>query len=119
MRPPSRKGSKLSFLSRDKISEALRKRIRKPMSMEQKEKISKKLKDKPKKERSVEHRKNIGLSKAKSYIIIFPDGKQEEIFNMTDFCRKYNLSQPHLHSTSKGKRKHHKGFSAILKSQEI
>lgn len=115
LRPPLRKGTILSEESRKKISYALKNKPRKPMTDEQKNKISISLKNKNKPPRSPDHKINIGNSKAKWFIITFPDGHKEEVFNMTEFCRIYNLSQSKLHSTTNGKRKHHKGFSAISK----
>jgi len=115
LRPPSRLGIPNSEKAKEKISNALRMRRRLPMTQEQKNKISNANKNKKKPERSSDHKKNIGKSKSKWYIITFPDGHKEEIFNMNEFCRIYELSQSHLYSTTTGKRKHHKGFSAISK----
>lgn len=44
LRPPSRKGAKMPKQAREKISEALRKRVRAPMSEAQKKKLSESLK---------------------------------------------------------------------------
>lgn len=117
--PPCRKGSKHSNEARVKISEALKKRIRKPMTEEQKQRLSDTLKGQKKPERSYEHKKNIGISKAKTYVVTFPDGTSETIFNMRDFCKKHNLSQSKFCLTVSGQRKHHKGFSAIYKITEL
>lgn len=115
LRPPCRKGSKMSDEAKKKIGESVKNRPPKKMSESQKNKISLALKNKPKPIRSEDHKKNIGLSKSKLFEVIFPDGHKEEILNMRKFCKEHGLSQGHLHNTTTGKRKHHKGFSAISK----
>lgn len=44
------------------------------------------------------------------WIISFPDGHKEKIWNYKNFCREHNLSSGTLHQTLSC-RKHHKGFS--------
>lgn len=61
--------------------------------------------------RTEEWKKNNGESRARKWIITFPDGHIETILNMAKFCREYNLQFSLLHNTVTGKRKHHKGFS--------
>lgn len=119
LRPPSRKGCVMSQEAKEKISKASKNRIYGKISAEQKQILSSRLKGKRKPERTETHKHNIGKSKAKHYVITFPDGSRQDIFNMTDFCRKNNLSQSKLCLTVSGKRKHHKGFSALSKLQEI
>ena len=119
LRPPSRKGVRDSDETRLKKSLANKRRVFGPLSAEHRENLSKSLKGKSKKERTLDHRKNIGISKAKTFDITFPDGHIERIFNMTEFCRKNELNQSHLHSTSTGKRNHHKGFTANLVSNDL
>lgn len=114
LRPPSRKGIRDSEETRLKKSLANKRRVFGPLSVEHKEKLSKALKGKSKKERTFEHKRNIGISKAKSFDITFPDGHVERIFNMRQFCITHNLDQGHLHSTTTGKRNHHKRFVANL-----
>ena len=115
LRPPCRKGAKMSEEAKKKIGDAVRGRPPKKMSEEQKIKISISLKGKKKPPRDLIHRKNIGNAKAKKYEVTFPDGHKEIILNLRQFCTKYELSQGHLHSTTNGKRNHHKGFSATSK----
>lgn len=99
---------------------------------------SKALKNKSKPPRSDEHAKKIGLSQrgkskrrgykhsfetrkaqsvrcAKTWIITHPNGSEEEVHNMKEFCMKTGLSQGCLHNTSTGRAKIHKGYSARSK----
>jgi hypothetical protein len=115
LRPPCRKGAIMSEESKKKIGDAVRRRLPKKMSEEQKIKISISLKGKKKPPRDSIYRKNIGNAKAKKYEVTFPDGHIESISNLRQFCTKHGLSQGHLHSTTNGKRNHHKSFSATLK----
>lgn len=57
--PPSRKGCKMSEKAKKAISEALRKRVRKPMSAEQKQKISATLKGRRKEDRLIIDREKL------------------------------------------------------------
>jgi len=55
---------------------------------------------------------------SKTYIITYPDGNEEKITGIKEFCRVYNngcdknnrLHPQNLSSVAKGKYKHHKGF---------
>lgn len=49
-------------------------------------------------------------NRAKSYLVIFPDGHIEEVFNMAPFCKKYNLTRSAMCLVANGKANHHKGF---------
>lgn len=51
-------------------------------------------------------------NKSIKWIITFPDGHEEEIINMAEFCKMYNLSKSNLHKTYKGKAISHKGYRA-------
>ncbi|MDD4242702.1 MAG: NUMOD3 domain-containing DNA-binding protein [Bacilli bacterium] len=55
---------------------------------------------------------NVGKSNplSKKYIITFPDGHEEIIIGVKNFCRKNELSSTCMSLIAKGKRKHHKGF---------
>ena len=49
---------------------------------------------------------------AKSYVIIFPDGHQEQIVGMTEFCRQHGLTPSAMSMVVSGKINQHKGFKA-------
>ena len=110
LKPPSRKGSVVTEETKAKISMSLTGRPGQPLSNEHKEKLSKSLKGKKKPERSLDYKRNIGLAKAKSYRVTFPDGHTEDVFNMRQFCIEQGLSQGHMIKVSTGTRNHHKGF---------
>ena len=48
--------------------------------------------------------------KSKKYIITFPDGHEEFIIGLCEFCRNNNLHQSHMSQIANGKGKQHKGF---------
>jgi group I intron endonuclease len=54
-------------------------------------------------------------SEKQSYVwkIIFPNGKEEEILNLNEFCRKNLLNSGIMNAVSRGDRKHHNGFKCI------
>lgn len=47
---------------------------------------------------------------SKTYIITFPDGHQETITNLKQFCFENNLNQGNMCSVASGKLEQHKGF---------
>ncbi len=49
------------------------------------------------------------------YLVTYPDGRSEEIINLTRFQKENNLRG--LYQVASGKRKHHKGFKAIKLEQ--
>jgi len=49
---------------------------------------------------------------AKHYLVTFPCGKTEIIYNMREFCRKNGLNSCNMSLVVNGKSKHHKGFNA-------
>lgn len=51
-------------------------------------------------------------SNAKSYQVVHPSGKVENIVNMAEFCRTHGLSKSQLHSTIKNNWKH-RGYKAV------
>lgn len=53
---------------------------------------------------------NIIASRAMSYSMISPKGEVVSFFNMSEFCRDNNLSQPNVTAVIKGRRKSHKGW---------
>lgn len=46
----------------------------------------------------------------KAYIITHPDGTEEEIFGLSEFCRKHNLATGNMNKVLRGKISQHKGF---------
>lgn len=46
----------------------------------------------------------------KCYLVLFPDGHEEIIHGMKEFCENHNLSRFHMCSVARGKRNHHKSF---------
>jgi|DEB3_MinimDraft_2_1074329.scaffolds.fasta_scaffold06112_2 hypothetical protein len=99
---------------------------------------SKALKGKSKPPRSITHAKNIGLAqkgkskkkgykfsnerkkhmvsiKSKQWIITHPNGIEEEVYNMKNFCLEHELNPGCLHNTATGRAKTHKGYSARRK----
>lgn len=69
---------------------------------------------------------NLEYSLSRYYIITYPDGKEEVVFNLTKFCREHNL---HLGAMSematkrergngRSLRKHHKGFHCRYENGE-
>ena len=48
----------------------------------------------------------------KTYTIIFPNGLEEVVTNISLFCRTHGLDAGHLIKTAKGQYKQHKGFRA-------
>ena len=49
-------------------------------------------------------------TKAGKFIVIFPNGKEEVVENMTAFCRENNLNKSALYGILRGERRKHKGF---------
>ena len=49
-------------------------------------------------------------SNAKKYLVTFPCGKIEVVYNLSKFSREWDLNQSHMVATSRGTRKQHKGF---------
>lgn len=47
------------------------------------------------------------------WLVIFPDGKEKVIKNLSKFCRDNNLNKGNLCGTAHGHRPHHKGFRCI------
>ena len=60
------------------------------------------------------HEENVIYSSAKRYLVTHPSGMKEKITNMSEFCKKYELSKGYMSQVVSGKRKIHKGFSAEI-----
>lgn len=65
----------------------------------------------------VSRQRNVEHGKSRSFIITFPDGKKEEIFNLSKFCRDKNLHLGAMHEMATGRNRegrspsaHHKGY---------
>ena len=56
-------------------------------------------------------KQKISNTLSKEWIIIYPDGKEMLIRNLTKFCNENNLFQSNMIKVSQGKQKHHKGFT--------
>jgi hypothetical protein len=50
---------------------------------------------------------------SKNYLVIRPDGCEERIFNMKEFCIKNQLNHSAMYQVAKGKASHHKGYRCI------
>lgn len=53
---------------------------------------------------------NTEYSKAKHYTFIDPDGEIRQVFNLNQFCIKYNLNNGHMVQVSKGNLNQYKGW---------
>lgn len=47
---------------------------------------------------------------SKDYVITFPDGHEELITNLSEFCRSNNLNKGNMCSVAHGRRAHYKGY---------
>lgn len=115
-KPPSQKGNRWN------MSEEAKDKLRKPKpprTPEHAEKIASQLRGRKQPEHLVRKRAEANTNphkpfgntnRAKSCIVTHPDGKEEVIFNIAEFARKYNLSRPSICHVCKGKREHTKGF---------
>lgn len=53
---------------------------------------------------------NSAKAKALTYRIIYPNGDEEVITNLSDFCRKHKLDVSEMVKVARGKARHHKKF---------
>jgi hypothetical protein len=56
-------------------------------------------------------KQKISNTLSKEWIIIYPDGKEVLIKNLTKFCNENNLFQSNMIKVSQEKQSHHKGFT--------
>lgn len=56
------------------------------------------------------HSPEVKYNMKKCYLIVFPNGHEEIIHGMKEFCETHDLNRFHMCSIAKGKRNHHKGF---------
>lgn len=59
-------------------------------------------------------KKNIE-SKQKEWIVIFPDGHEEEIINLSDFCKEHGLNRSKMYEVAAGRAGHHKHYKCRKK----
>lgn len=59
---------------------------------------------------SNEHTVNKVAAVSQQWIIVHPDGSEETIKNLNEFCRMNDLDSTHLAKVAKGKRRQHKGY---------
>lgn len=64
--------------------------------------------------RWVTHQQNKEYSSSKHYLIIYPCGKGELIYNLRKFCREHSLDQGNMVNVSRGLASHCKGFKCRL-----
>jgi group I intron endonuclease len=123
-------GKNLSLEHKQKISQSLIGTKKPQMSIEQKQKISQSLTGekhpmygKKRPEQSIKmlgennpfygktHSNEFKDKMSKTYIFKNPNGENILIKNLTEFCNNNNLNCSLMVSVSKGRRKHHKGWS--------
>lgn len=51
---------------------------------------------------------------AKTYLVTFPCGKQEIVYNLNRYCKKLGLSSSNMYQTAKGNKPNYKGFKCKL-----
>ena len=57
-----------------------------------------------------EERRRKAQEHAQEWLVIYPNGEEVIVKNLSHFAREHNLSNSHLYSVAKGHRKQHKGF---------
>lgn len=60
--------------------------------------------------KSKEHIVNAAAAKSEYWQIVYPNGTEEVIKNLSAFCREYKISDRGMWLVSRGRRTHHKGF---------
>jgi len=79
---------------------------RPPQTPEQKEKIRLSRTGKP---QTLKQKQAAQKANSKEWIITYPDGHEEKIINLNEFCRQHNLDQGNMSRNQNGS---HKGFKA-------
>lgn len=62
------------------------------------------------KSRTPEEQAKSAKATARLWEVIYPDGKNETVLNLAEFCRSHDLNQSCMSGVALGKFKHHKGF---------
>lgn len=115
------KGKKLSIETRSRISDALKgkkksfEHIKKSAEGHRGKKLSRAHIDKivsknTGKKRSTEFSEKLSKRFSKQYIVISPEGIESQIINLSDFCRKNNLSVQGMNKVATGERLQYKGW---------
>lgn len=65
---------------------------------------------KPPPERSEAHRAALGASRAKTYVVTSPEGIEQTVTNLREFCRNNGLQQSHMGKVARGVQDNHKGW---------
>lgn len=65
---------------------------------------------KPPPERSEVHRAALGASRAKTYVVTSPEGVEQTVTNLREFCRSNSLQQSHMGKVARGVQDNHKGW---------
>jgi hypothetical protein len=67
-------------------------------------------KDMMRRKQSVDHIRKRAESKSREWLITHPDGHQEMVRNLNEFCKNNGLHHSAMIEISQGKRKQHKGY---------
>ena len=115
-KPPSQKGNTW------KLSEEAKEKLRKPKpprTPEHTEKIASQLRGRKQPEDLVKkrteanvnpHRPYGNTNRAKKYVVTYPDGSEQVVFNIAEWARENNLTKSSICQVCKGVREHTKGF---------
>ena len=122
--PPDITGKKFPNKKKWKLTEETKQKMRKPKDYVRTAEHSEKIAAQNRGEKHTEEHKNkiskslkgnknnVGnTNRALSYIVIFPDGHEEKVHNMAEFCKKHNLTRSAMCLVVKGKARQHKGFT--------
>jgi hypothetical protein len=121
--PPDTTGMKFPNKKRWKLTEEQKQKLRKPKNYvrtaEHSEKIARQnrgrkqsIETRRKRAESMQGNQNASgnTSRALSYIITFPDGHEEKVYNMAEFCKVHNLTRSAMCLIAKGKAEYHKRY---------
>jgi group I intron endonuclease len=115
-KPPSQKGNTW------KLSEEAKEKLRKPKpprTPEHTEKIASQLRGRKQPEDLVKKRTEANVNphkpygntnRAKKYVVTYPDGSEQVVFNIAEWARENNFTKSSICQVCKGVREHTKGF---------
>jgi hypothetical protein len=63
--------------------------------------------------KAISERRKGKVAWAYNYLVTFPDGHQESVYNMTEFCKKHGLSKGNMSMVASGKLPHTKQFKCV------